>query len=231
MKVAGRFAGTVLLAIFRTVRKEMHTGHVDPYGFNGQPMLFSLWHDSAVLGAFGGYHQKTVALTSRHRDGTFVESILRSVNVPSVRGSSGKTGRRAALELLRTAETHNIVITPDGPRGPRRKMSRGIVYLASKTGNPIVPTGFACSNAWDVKGSWTSLTIPKPFSRVAMLCDEPIFVPPDLEGPKLDWYVDTVQQSMDRLQEVAVRRLAVGSSTRNNAIPMQAASLDLDKAA
>ena len=225
MKVAGRLAGTVLLGIFRTVRKEMHTGRVDPYGFNGQPMLFSLWHDSAVLGAFGGRHTKTVALTSRHRDGSFVESILRSVDVPSVRGSSGKTGRRAALELLRTAETHNIVITPDGPRGPRRTMSRGIIYLASKTGNPIIPTGFACSNAWDVKGSWTSLTIPKPFSRVAMLCDEPIFVPPNLEGDELDWYVDTVQQSMDRMQEVAVRRLA-GTQSRSNAIQMQAASLD-----
>ncbi len=223
VKVAGRLTGAILWSIFRTLRKEMYC-RVDPFGFSGEPKLLSLWHDSAVLGAFGGKHEKTVALTSRHRDGTFVENILRAVNVPSIRGSSGKSGGRAARELLRQAETHNIVITPDGPRGPRRKMSRGIVYLASKTGNGIIPTGFACANAWEVKGSWTSLTIPKPFSRVAMLCDEPIYVPANLDEKELSWHVEEVQKSMDRMQEMAVRRLAEPLSTQVPA--MQAPSLD-----
>lgn len=197
---------------------------VDPFGFSGEPKLLSLWHDSAVLGAFGGKHEKTVALTSRHRDGTFVENILRAVNVPSVRGSSGKSGGRAARELLRQAESHNIVITPDGPRGPRRKMSRGIVYLASKTGNGIIPTGFACANAWEVKGSWTSLTIPKPFSRVTMLCDEPIYVPSVLDETDLKRYVEIVQKSMDKMQDLAVQRLA--DPTGNGIHSIQATSLD-----
>jgi lysophospholipid acyltransferase (LPLAT)-like uncharacterized protein len=158
--------------------------------------LFSIWHDSAVIAAFGGRHARTVALTSRHRDGTFVENILRAVNVPSIRGSSGRTGSRAAMEMLRKSQTHDFVITPDGPRGPRRTMSRGIVYLASKTGNPIVPTAFACSNPWDVKGSWTSLTIPKPGSRLVLLAGEPINIPPELETSELAQYVKSVQRQM-----------------------------------
>gem|GEM_PF-913419 len=248
MKIAGRVAGSILWSIFRTVRSERYLGCPDSYGPDVKPVLYSLWHDSAVLGAFCGKQYRAVALTSRHRDGTFVEYILRAVNVSSIRGSSGKTGGRAALRLLRKAETHNIVITPDGPRGPRRQMSRGIVYLASKTGNGIVPSAFACSNAWDVKGSWTSLTIPKPFSKVVALLDEPIYVPPNLNEVETNWFVDSVQQRMDKLQVLATRQLsdpvanpiqslqahkspassAVGNAKRRN---QRAVKSGLDKAA
>lgn len=206
-KIAGRGAGLILWSIFRTVRSERYLGSPKSYGPTVNPVLYSLWHDSAVLGAFCGRQYRAVALTSKHRDGTFVENILRAVSVGSIRGSTGKTGGRAALELLRKAKTHNIVITPDGPRGPRRSMSRGIVYLASKTGQGIVPSAFACSNSWDVRGSWTSLTIPKPFSKVVALLDEPIYVPPNLDEVEINWFVSSVQQRMDKLQVLATRQL------------------------
>lgn len=231
MKIAGRAAGIILWSIFRTVRCEKYLGSPDSYGPNAKPVLYSLWHDSAVLGAFCGRQYRAVALTSKHRDGTFVEHILRAVNVASIRGSSGKTGGRAALGLLRKAETHNIVITPDGPRGPRRVMSRGVVYLASKTGNGIVPAGFACSSAWDVKGSWTSLTIPKPFSKVVALLDEPIYVPPDLDEVETNWFVDSVQQRMDKLQVLAKRQLSEPVDNPLHPLQANSASQVLDKAA
>jgi lysophospholipid acyltransferase (LPLAT)-like uncharacterized protein len=155
------------------------------------------------MSAFGGKHDCTVALTSRHRDGSFVASILRGVGVKSVRGSSGKGGKRAALELLKLANDNDIVITPDGPRGPRRAMSRGIVYIASKSGNAIIPTGFACSNPWEIQGSWTTLTIPKPFSRVILLAGEPIPVPANITETETDSYVQAVQRAMDQLHDLA----------------------------
>lgn len=212
-------------SIFRTLRYELHTAGVDPYNSAGDKrFLFSVWHDSAVIAAFGGRHRRTIALTSRHRDGTFVENILRAVNVKSVRGSSGKTGSRAALQILDKAKSHDFVITPDGPRGPRRTMSRGIVYLASKTGNAIVPTAFACSNPWEVRGSWTSLTIPKPFSRLVLLAGEPISVPSDLSNEELQDCVASVQQRMDELQKIASAELA--SPTGDPLRPLQATMLD-----
>lgn len=225
VKAAGRLAGTILWSIFRTTRKEVHSGSVVPYSEIDKPVLYSVWHDSAVMAAFGGRHWKTVALTSRHRDGTFVENIIRTVNVPSIRGSSGKTGGNAARRLLRTASTHSIVITPDGPRGPRRTMSRGVVYLASKTGNGICPCAFVCSNQWDVKGNWTSLTIPKPFSKIVMLCDEPIYVPPDLDEVETNWFVDSVQQRMDKLQVMAQQQLT--EPVTNPIQPQLASSLSV----
>lgn len=226
--VVGRLAGALIWSIFRTTRNELHTGQINPYDIgDAARFLMCVWHDSAVMAAFGGRHKRTVALTSRHRDGTFVENVLRSVNVPAVRGSSGKNGASAALSLLRLAQEKDIVITPDGPRGPRRTMSRGIVYLASKTGNGIVPTAFAASKYWDIKGSWTSLTIPKPFSRLVLIAGDPIYVPAGLDDEGLEHWRLSVQQEMDALQGVAELELA----SRTGHPPESIQPANFDKAA
>lgn len=207
--MAARLSGLLFRSLFVTVRMEIHSSSVRPYNTVGhERFLFSIWHDAAVMATFGGRHKQTVSLASRHRDGKFGASILESVNVKCVRGSSGKNGTRATLELLKLAKTNHIVLTPDGPRGPRRKLSRGIVYIASKTGNGIVPVGFACSDPWDIRGSWTSLTVPKPFSRVVLITGEPIYVPSDLTDQQLAEYVQKTQEAMDRADNLAATQLA-----------------------
>ena len=82
--------------------------------------------------------------------------------------------------LIQEAEGKHIVITPDGPRGPRREMSAGIVFLASQSGRAIVPTAFTCERGWRFGTGWTDLLVPKPFSKVHLLTGEPIHIAPDL---------------------------------------------------
>lgn len=201
--------------LFRTLRLEVRTTDVaNPYAASGdRRFLFLVWHDSAVIAAFGGPHVRTVALTSRHRDGSFVAHVARFVKVPTVRGSTGPTGRKALRELLETAHEFDIVMTPDGPRGPSRQMSRGAIFLASRTGSEIVPTAFACSRAWRIPGRWTHLTIPKPFARVVLLAGDPIAVPPRLTAAELEPYVQTVQDAMNQLDDQA------GALIGRNAVP------------
>ena len=204
LNAAGRVSFMLLWSLFRTTRVQLITGSVNPYDSAGEDRyLFCIWHDSAVMAAFTGKHRRTVALTSRHRDGSFVAYVIKHVGVGAVRGSSGKTGGRAALELICTAKDKDIVITPDGPRGPRRELSPGIIYLASRTGNAIVPTTFACSCAWEIRGSWTTLTVPKPFSRVVALAGEPIYVPPNISDSGLAKFTNMVQTAMGDLESQA----------------------------
>jgi lysophospholipid acyltransferase (LPLAT)-like uncharacterized protein len=212
IKTAGRLCGLSFRILFKTLKKEVRTqAGASPYDASGsQRYLYSIWHDSAVLAAFGGHHTRTVALTSRHRDGTFVEAVVGSVGVGAVRGSSGRSGTAAARQLLNVAKTHDIVITPDGPRGPRRTMSKGIVYLASKTGNGVVPTAFACANAWEIQGSWTTQSIPKPFSRVVFLAGAPIFVPSELNSEQVESFRLQVEAAMAELQIQADAQVAAG---------------------
>ncbi len=206
---AGYACGGGLRLLYRTLHKDVRTSAgVNPYNAQGsQRFLFSVWHDSAISAAFGGRHSRTVALTSCHRDGSFVASILTRIGVTTVRGSSGRSGQTAARRLLQVAKTHDIVITPDGPRGPCRCMSRGIIYLASRTGNAIVPTAFACSNAWEIPGSWTTQVIPKPFSNVVLLAGDPLFIPRNLDPSQIEPYRLQVQAAMDSLQERAANLL------------------------
>ncbi len=110
--------------------------------------------------------------------------------------------------MMTTAKDQHIVITPDGPRGPRRKMQSGIVFLASHTGRAIVPTAFACIRSWRIKGSWTDLLLPKPFTKIFLLAGEPVEVPPDLSREEVARYTVLVQEEMDRLSSEVERMAA-----------------------
>src|SRR5207245_1709812 len=58
----------------------------------------------------------------------------------------------------------SLIVTPDGPRGPRRRLAEGSIFLASRLQMPIVCLGFAFERPWRQK-SWDRFAIPPPFSR------------------------------------------------------------------
>jgi lysophospholipid acyltransferase (LPLAT)-like uncharacterized protein len=95
-----------------------------------------------------------------------------------------------------------LAVTPDGPRGPRRVLKPGIVFVAAKTGMKIVPCGIACSKVWRLK-SWDRFAVPRPFARALELTAEPIAVPSDVGPVELESYRLRVQGEMDRLQAIA----------------------------
>lgn len=211
-----------LWVLFRTLRIRVltTTPGTSPYDTTcTERYLYSVWHDSMVLPVFGGRHWCTTALTSQHRDGSFVASVLRLRNIPAVRGSTNRIGTGAVRTLLDTVDSRHLVITPDGPRGPNRQMSGGIVYLASRTGRAVVPSGFACSRYWRWKGSWSDLILPKPFSTLVLVAGAPIYVPRDITTADLEPYVAKIQAAMDDLEGVAQAELD-GRAT----IPFPAAS-------
>ncbi|MBN2476881.1 MAG: lysophospholipid acyltransferase family protein [Pirellulales bacterium] len=199
------FTGVIWL-LFRMLKLDFReeTPSTNPYTMSPpERYLYCVWHDSMVIPAFAGKHRSTAALTSRHADGAFVANVLRWVGVSSVRGSTSRMGASAMRQLMRATEDKHIVITPDGPRGPRRQMSTGIAFLASRTGRAIIPTAYSCVRCWRIAGTWTNLVIPKPFTRVYLLAGEPIRVPPGLGGDQLQQYVARIQAAMDRLNETA----------------------------
>lgn len=193
----------VMRVLFWTLQLDVQTSkHAHPYAPSGEDRyIYSVWHDSIVIAAFGGKHVRTLALTSQHRDGTFVAHVLKAIGVPTVRGSTGHRGGDALRTILTAAKDYDIVMTPDGPRGPRREMSRGAIFLASRSGRAIVPTAFACRRRWTIRGSWTDLVIPKPFSQVFLLAGDPIPIPRELSRDRLAEYASTVQSAMDRLDD------------------------------
>jgi lysophospholipid acyltransferase (LPLAT)-like uncharacterized protein len=144
------------------------------------PSLFCLWHDAILIPLATLTRVKVRwpihALVSRHQDGSYLAEFMRHLGVTCIRGSTRRGGDQAVRSLMRLSEAAHIYITPDGPRGPRREIKPGIVFLAAQTGMPIVPVGTAGTAGWRVPGTWTDLYVPKPFTRVAHYLGAPLYV-------------------------------------------------------
>jgi hypothetical protein len=165
--------------------------------------LFCTWHDTIVMPLFHGKQIHTAGMVSGHSDGSFLAYAMHYLHVKPVRGSSGTRGVKALREAITVAQDHHITITPDGPRGPRRKMKDGIVFLAAKSGRPIVPLAYRVSRCWRISGKWTDLVIPKPFSKVTAFLDKPIYVPKNIGREELDSITEEIQQRLDMLYLLA----------------------------
>ena len=177
----GAFAVLVFRCLFKTLRQQFHTApNTNPYAIEGDDrFIYCVWHDQLLIPIFGGKHRHTAALVSQNKDGEFVAAGLRSAGILPIRGSTNRGGAQAMRQLIREAEGKHIVMTPDGPRGPRRELSAGVVFLAAQSGRAIVPTAFTCERGWRFGVGWTDLLVPKPFSKVHLLTGEPIHIAPD----------------------------------------------------
>jgi lysophospholipid acyltransferase (LPLAT)-like uncharacterized protein len=110
--------------------------------------------------------KKTSAIISKHRDGDFISKVLLFFKILPVRGSTNKGAISAIIESLRVLNRgDNLLITPDGPRGPRHSVNAGAISLAIKKKIPIMVVNFKASSYWQID-SWDRFVIPKPFSRV-----------------------------------------------------------------
>jgi lysophospholipid acyltransferase (LPLAT)-like uncharacterized protein len=60
------------------------------------------------------------------------------------------------------------LIRPDGPRGPVYELGPGIIFLAQKSGAPVLPIHLEYSSCWRLK-SWDRFILPRPFSKVRVI--------------------------------------------------------------
>lgn len=110
--------------------------------------------------------RKGAVLTSPSGDGELIAQVMKNFGVDAVRGSSNKRAAAALRELVTWVKGSNdIVITPDGPRGPKYVLQPGIVKVAQLTKTPVFPVHVRYSKCFRLK-SWDGFMIPWPFSRV-----------------------------------------------------------------
>lgn len=232
MKVRSRILNIILAGIasivlrlwFLTVRVdhrrvvEEATPYVRPQGKTRY--AFCMWHDGIAIAVFSMRTWFLSGLISQHRDGGYLADAARVAGIQPVRGSASRGGAEAVSQLLEMPEMH-LAMTPDGPRGPRRVMKEGIVYIASRSGRPVVPTAITAGPAWRIQGNWTDLLLPKPFGRVLLIAGRPIDIPRELSRDHFAEYTRLIQAEMDRLDDVAERILA-GDATAADEIPQRA---------
>jgi lysophospholipid acyltransferase (LPLAT)-like uncharacterized protein len=184
LKIEGRkarwliaFGFHLLKLLGRTLRFEIE----DRAGIVGKTVgenyIGALWHNRLlifplVLRRFF-FNRHGAALISASRDGDLLSDAIHRFDYDVVRGSSSRLGATALLQLGDVlARRGDVVITPDGPRGPAYELGPGIIFLAQKTGAAVLPINMEYSSCWRVK-SWDRFFIPRPFSKVRLIIDRP----------------------------------------------------------
>jgi hypothetical protein len=92
----------------------------------------------------------------------------------------------------------NLTITPDGPRGPRRKLAPGAIFVASRLELPLVVMGYAYDRPWRFN-SWDRFALPRPFSRARAVVSPEITVPRNLDREGLEHYRQKMEDLLNRL--------------------------------
>jgi lysophospholipid acyltransferase (LPLAT)-like uncharacterized protein len=153
---------------------------------SGGPFVLAMWHGRLITAYYLLHKDRpVVALVSGNRDGQVLANICHLVGIRTVSGSSSRGGARAVRELVRlTRDGWNLLITPDGPRGPRMRAQRGILDIARLSGLPILPVSVSSSRAVLMK-SWDRFLIPLPFTRIVVRWGEPIAVGADADSDAL----------------------------------------------
>jgi len=143
----------------------------------GEPSILAFWHGRMVMMPFAYHGRGACIMNSRHRDGQLISRAIELLGIEVVRGSStrGWVGGMRGL-LAAHARGRDLVIVPDGPRGPRCRAKSGAVQLARATGAPIFPVAYAASRSRVLSRSWDWLCIPLPGARVTYVIGAPIAV-------------------------------------------------------
>lgn len=138
---------------------------------DGKNVIFAFWHGRLLMMPYFYKGRGATILISRHRDGELVARAMRRFNIASVRGSTTRGWMGGVKGLLRAAkEGRDVVITPDGPKGPRYSAQTGAAMLARATGLPIIPVAFGASKKKPCKaGTPSSYPIRSP---EGCLCSE-----------------------------------------------------------
>ncbi len=133
--------------------------------------IYAIWHDSLfilprLIPFYCQKHISTYIMISKSRDGNFPSMLAESfsgLEVIRVGHKTKASALKTGIDLL--MKGHSLLLTPDGPRGPRRKIKEGVTTASKFSQKPILPIAIRYSRAITLS-SWDKFQIPLPFSRV-----------------------------------------------------------------
>lgn len=179
----------LLLKIFpfvvvNLIRCIMFTCRYRTYGFEilrecakKGPCILSIWHNRVALTPYicGGLMRDLsfTAFISNSKDGDLIATVTeyyanaQTLRVPH---NARHQALRDAIKVLKTGRI--LIITPDGPRGPKYVCKPGTFFAARSTKAKIIPLTWSIDKAWRLN-TWDRLIIPKPFAKISILVGEP----------------------------------------------------------
>jgi len=195
----GSLAWHFVRALGLTLKIEEHAADERYTRYSDEPCIYALWHGRILLPILRMSNCGIIVLVSEHRDGEIVTTTLESAGFDTVRGSSTRGGVRALARLVKLARVRNrFAFTADGPKGPNWTFSPGAVFLAAKSGLPVIPiTGSAKRGAYFK--SWDKFLLPMPFTRAVVKIGEPYYVTGETDPDNIEYHRNELEKILIEL--------------------------------
>ncbi|HEV8200061.1 MAG TPA: lysophospholipid acyltransferase family protein [Candidatus Polarisedimenticolia bacterium] len=219
-----RWLPVLASGLIRTLRRTLrltweNDGVVRELHRAGRPYVHAFFHDQLLLMTYSylgqSYGRTLAVLSSRHRDGEYVSRTLERFGHLMVRGSTGRGGAAALVEMIRHLRAgRDAAFATDGPRGPRHRVQVGVVEAARLGRAPIVPVAFAASRGSRLR-SWDRFFVPQPFARGVFVYGDPISVEARADRDTME----RIRADLERiLEDLTARAEARAAGARAEAI-------------
>ena len=177
---------------------------------SGDGVIALTWHSRFMMltAAWKTGELDPYVMISRSRDGAVVAATCKSLNLRTIRGSARKAGKSkggdaaAAGAVTAIKSGGCVVITPDGPRGPRQRLGDGPLRLARATGAPLMPCTFSVTRRKQFD-SWDRFVLPKPFGKGLILWGTPVNIPSETSDADLETIRLRIEREMNALMAEA----------------------------
>ncbi len=152
----------------------------------GKPVILLVWHRKIFIVPYFFRRRGIMPLISPSRDGEIPAQIMEGWGYKILRGSGSHVMKTAWLEMKKELQSGGeVIIVPDGPRGPDRKLKLGCIKLAAETGAVLIPFSFSTSRK-KVLNSWDRFLMFYPFSKVVAAYGRPLKVRSDLTESEME---------------------------------------------
>ncbi len=200
---------TALVNLFyRTVRLRVENAEIrDTLLGRGAGAIYVFWHGRLfpLIAAFRG--SGTVIPVSSSEDGKMIAAVLRGFHYDVIMQMPRRGNERALLAMRRKlAEGREVAFAADGPLGPFEHLQMGPVYLAAKTGAPIITVTTSAARGLFFQKAWDRFYIPAPFSEAVVRFDGVFHVPPESNEAEMERYRVAVEKHLRAIGEFADRK-------------------------
>ncbi len=189
------------------------------------PAIYVFWHEYIPFPVYVRPNCRLAMLLSQHQDAELLSHIAGLAGFETVRGSTSRGGTSALRELIERGRGMSLVITPDGPRGPRRRLAQGCIYLSSRLQLPIVPIGIGYDRPWRNRRAWDHFAIPRPYSRCRAVVGPRLQVAPGIERPEIELNRQWIEDQLEFVTTMAERWAASEFEIPNAEVVFRSAAM------
>lgn len=151
--------------------------------------IIAFWHGKMLPVWFYFKNKKPIGVVSKSKDGQILSDLLENWNYKLIRGSSSKGGKKVLASIIENLNNYTILITPDGPRGPKEEFKPGIFIASNRTGKAFYFVDVKIDNKYIFKKAWDNFEFPMPFTNIFFEIKGPYNVPKDLNKEELNNFI------------------------------------------